>query len=372
MTKKIVCHISNPSQVYEIEIGHEILQTQSTYLRSLASKFALIVDDTVAALYGKSLHHSLRDSGLDVGLFSFSDGEQNKTRATKEKLEDLLLKNKFSRDSCVIALGGGVVTDMAGYLAATFCRGIPLVMAPTSLLGMVDASIGGKNGVNVSQGKNMLGCIYQPKKVILDLWTLKSLPKKEMSNGFVEMIKHGIIANKSLFEDIEKHLELLQNLDGTWLKELIFESCCIKNEIVEQDEKDKGKRLLLNFGHTIGHALETITGFTLSHGEAVAIGIMVESYISVKNCKLDQKSLMRIKELLRRCGFSFQIPSSVTIDSVMNAIASDKKSVGGKPRFVLIQAIGVPAIDNSTYCFSVEESVIKQALNWMKHDLCGD
>ena len=165
-------------------------------------------------------------------------------------MENQLFEKGLGRDTCVIALGGGVVTDMAGYVAATYCRGIPLVMIPTSLLGMVDASIGGKTGVNVSYGKNMLGCIYQPKKVFIDLFTLKTLPKKELTNGVVEMIKHGLIADDNLFEYLEKHSDQLLALDFSFLEKAIFESCRIKKEIVEQDEKENGKRHLLNFGHT--------------------------------------------------------------------------------------------------------------------------
>ena len=220
--------------------------------------------------------------GLEAILFSFPNGEQHKSRATKEKLEDQLFEKELGRDICVIALGGGVTTDLGGYLAATYCRGVPLVMMPTSLLGMVDASIGGKTGVNTPYGKNLVGSIYQPKKVLIDPATLQSLPLKELRNGIVEMIKHGLILDRDYFTYLNEHADQLLELDLSILEKAIFESCRIKREIVEQDDRESGKRNLLNFGHTVGHALENLTHYSLAHGEAVAIGILVESHLAVQ------------------------------------------------------------------------------------------
>lgn len=370
MTKKIICRVSNPSHHYEIEIGYGLLNVQSSYLKSLASKFAIISDDKIAPLYGKQLQETLRASGLQTELFFFLNGEQNKTRATKEALENQLFEKGFGSDSCVIALGGGVVTDVAGYLAATYCRGVPLVMIPTSLLGMVDASIGGKTGVNLSYGKNMLGCIYQPNKVVIDLSTLESLPKREFSNGFVEMIKHALIADGNFFQDLEKNSHQFLSLNSTALKKGVFKSCQIKKEIVEQDEKGKGKRHLLNFGHTIGHALESLTQYTLSHGEAVAIGLLVESYISLKLGLLDQNSFDRIKTILHQYGLPLKLPIQFPFSAILQTLTLDKKSIKGLPRFVMIERIGSPFINDSSYCTYIEESLIQTALHWMNHDLC--
>jgi 3-dehydroquinate synthase len=370
MTQKLTCKISNSSDHYEIEIGSGLLNVQTKYLSSLASRFAIITDDKVTPLYGEQLQAYLVSSGLEVDLFSFPNGEQYKTRETKELLENQLFEKGFGRDSCVIALGGGVVTDIAGYLAATYCRGIPLVMIPTSLLGMVDASIGGKTGVNAFYGKNMLGCIYQPKKVVIDLSTLKSLPKKEFASGVVEMIKHGLIADFKLFEDLEKHPNELLALDSSFLERVIFESCRIKKEIVEQDEKEKGKRHLLNFGHTVGHALELLTHYSLSHGEAVAIGLLVESYLSLTSGVLDQQSFDRIKKNLIQYDLPLKLPSRFSIPTILEAMALDKKSLRGQPRFVMINAIGSPLIHDSSYCAHVEASLLNKALQWMNDDLC--
>lgn len=370
MTQKLICKIPSSSHHYDIEIGSGLLNFQSQYLQSLASRFAIITDDKIAPMYGEHLHQYLSSEGLEVHLFSFSNGEQNKTRATKEVLENQLFEKGLGRDTCVIALGGGVVTDLAGYIAATYCRGVPLVKFPTSLLGMVDACIGGKTGVNATYGKNMLGCIYQPKKVVIDISTLKSLPKKELANGVVEMIKHGLIADFNLFEFLEKYSNQLLTLDSNVVEKAIFESCRIKKEIVEQDERENGKRHLLNFGHTVGHALECLTDYSLSHGEAVAIGLLVESCLSVKLGLLDQKSLERIEKNLRQYGLPLRLPFKFSIQTILDAMAMDKKSLRGQPRFVIIDAIGSSLAYDSNYCTHVDESIIKSALQWMNDDLC--
>jgi len=371
MTQKLICKISSTSQLYEIEICSGGLNHQDRYLSSLSSRFAIITDDKIASLYGETLRDTLSSYGLDVYLFTFPNGEQSKTRMTKEQLENQLFEKGLGRDTCVIALGGGVVTDIAGYIAATYCRGVPLVMIPTSLLGMVDASIGGKTGVNVPYGKNMLGCIYQPRKVLIDPSTLKSLPKKEVVNGVVEMIKHGLIADCGFLEYLETHSQQLLALDSAVIEKVIYESCRIKKEIVEQDERENGKRILLNFGHTIGHALELITDYSLSHGEAVAIGILVESYISVQLGILNQKSFDRISRILEQYTLPLCLPSRFPVQTILDAMTMDKKSLKGQPRFVMIDAIGSCLAYDSAYCTHVEESMIRKALQWMNDALCS-
>jgi 3-dehydroquinate synthase len=365
MTQKLACKIPGSPRQYEIEIGKGILTAQNQFLSSLASKFAIISDDNVGPLLGEHLKQCLSSSDLEAHLFSIALGEQYKTRATKEALENQLFEKGFGRDSCVIALGGGVVTDIAGYVAATYCRGIPFIMMPTSLLGMVDASIGGKVGVNVSYGKNMLGCICQPKKVIIDLSVLKSLPKQELANGTVEMIKHGLIADLQLFEYLEKSSHELLALDFNVLEKVIFESCRIKKEIVEEDEKETGKRRLLNFGHTIGHALENLTQYALPHGEAVAIGLLVESYLSVRLGMLNQKTFDRIKHLLLQYGLPLKLPCQFSIQAFLEVLTIDKKTLNRQPRFVMIEDIGSPLVYDSNYCTPIEEYLVRDALQWM-------
>ncbi len=308
-----------------------------------------------------------------TSLFSpFRMENRIKQERRKDYLENQLFEKGFGRDTCVIALGGGVVTDLAGYLAATYCRGIPLVMMPTTLLGMVDASIGGKTGVNVPYGKNLLGCFYPPKKVLIDPATLHTLPKKELANGFVEIIKYGCIADKPLFEYLEKQTTSLFSLEKSSIKRVIFESCRIKKEIVEQDEKDQGKRHLLNFGHTIGHALEHLTHYTLSHGEAVAIGLLVESYLSLLHGALDQDSFHRLSCLLRQYALPLKLSMQFSVETFLEAMVLDKKSLNRRPRFVMIEAIGSPLSHGSTYCRELDESLVRKALSWMNDALCRD
>ena len=296
---------------------------------------AIITDHTVAALYGKRI-----SAYFQAPLFSFPSGEMCKTRATKEALEDQLLLAGYLRDTTIIGLGGGVVTDMAGFIAATFCRGVPLILIPTTLLAMVDAAIGGKNGVNTAHGKNMIGTIYHPEKVIIDPRFLKTLPEKELFNGRVEMIKHGLIADPGLIKTFDLHRAIE-----------------VKRRIVAQDDHETGIRSLLNLGHTLGHALEKLSDYTLSHGEAVAQGIVLESRISHALGILDSDSLALIEEL-------FPLPALVfTPEKIAEALKSDKKRRGGLPHFVLLKKIGEPYLCGSEYCHPVPESILMKVLH---------
>lgn len=360
---KLICTIPAHAIQYEIEIADGILFSQAAFLKSLASKFVIISDDRIGPLHGNSLKENLTSQRMEVHLLSIPTGEEYKTRATKEHLENQLFEKRCGRDTCVIALGGGVVTDLVGYVAATYCRGVPYVMIPTSLLGMVDASIGGKTGVNVPHGKNMLGCIYQPKKVVIDLSLLDTLPKKEFANGMVETIKHALIANASFFEELEKQSDIIA--DKNALQKVVYKSCSIKKEIVEHDEKEKGKRFLLNFGHTVGHALEHLTDYAISHGEAVAIGIIVESYISVMLGILDEESFNRIRQIFVQYKLPLTLPKQFPIQTLLEAMSLDKKSLKGKPRFVILEKIGKPHVYDNEYCTHVDEALIVKALQWM-------
>jgi len=308
-------------------------------LRGLGHKFAIITDDKVARMHGESLLGVLGKAGLEAAIFTFPSGEENKTRQTKELIEDAMQQARFGRDSCVIALGGGVVSDLAGFVASTYCRGVSYVVVPTTLLAMVDASIGGKNGVNTPFGKNLVGSFYAPEAIFLDPEFLTTLPDSEIRNGITEMIKHGIVAD-------EKHFRKLEEAEP--IENLIVESSAIKLLIVEQDPLESGLRRILNFGHTVGHAIETVSQHQISHGEAVAMGMLIESYLSWKQHYLSDEAFNRIKNLIKRYYPLMKFPFS--FEPILETMRLDKKGAVGKPRFVMIKDIGVVMPFDGSYC----------------------
>lgn len=368
MRHSLNCTIPQSNITYQIEIESGLLDRPQKLIQDLntsGSKIAIITDDQVKTLYGLKLQQLLSTNNLECLLLSFPHGEEHKTREIKQRLEEQLLEKEFGRDSCIIALGGGVVLDVAGFLAATFNRGIPLIMIPTTLLAMADACLGGKNGVNVSQGKNQIGTIYHPKQVLIDPLTLKTLPNNELKFGIVEMIKHGVIADPTHFEFLEAHSEKLLQLEPHILEKAIFDSCKIKMAIVQEDEKDFGKRNLLNFGHTVGHALELLSDYTMPHGQAVALGMIIESHLSLQLGHLEQSSFDRIFNILSLYDLPFEIPKNLSIESILSAMTSDKKSIKSKPRYVLINGIGSCLPCEGTYCAYVEDIMMVNAIEWM-------
>lgn len=365
MSKTLVCSIPSEPSEYAIEIQSGLLnapQKIAERISLLGSKAVIITNDKIASLYGNQLRQAISNAGIEAYLLTFPDGEEYKTRQSKELLEDQMFEKRLGRDTCLIAMGGGVVTDLAGYIAATYCRGIPLLVIPTSLLGMVDACIGGKTGINVSYGKNMLGCIYQPKHVYIDPAVLASLPVREISNGAAEMIKHGLIADPLFFNYLEQNANQILAAEPSVLETAIYESCRIKRNVVAKDDQERGRRRLLNFGHTVGHALEKLSHYTLLHGEAVTIGLRVESYLSMLCGHLNQQAFARIEAILKKYQLPLQLPMHDPLSSILDAMTLDKKSQGGKPRFVMIRDIGSPLEFDGQYCTFVEDSMILQSL----------
>lgn len=363
--KMLTCSISPVPFQCEIEIQSGILHEAQKIVEQvslLGSKAVIITNEKIAELYGHPLCQAMMDGGVEAYLLTLPDGEQHKTRQTKEFLEDQMFEKQLGRDTCLIAIGGGVVLDIAAYIAATYCRGIPLMMIPTTLLGMVDACIGGKTGVNVPYGKNLVGCLYQSKMVYIDPAVLATLPAREMRHGAAEMIKHGLIADPLFFNYLEQHADRILAAEPSILEKAIYESCRIKRDIVEEDDQERGKRRLLNFGHTIGHALEKLSNYTLLHGEAVAIGLRVESYLSLLHGGINPEIFARIEAILRRYQLPLQLPFQ-DLPSIRNAMALDKKSQRGSPRFVMIREIGCPLEFEGEYCTAVEDSMIMQALS---------
>lgn len=285
----------------------------------------------------------------DLFTIPIDASEEKKSRATKEMIEDALFQKGFGKDTLLLAMGGGVTTDLAGFVAATFCRGIPHINIPTTLLGMVDASIGGKTGVNHPLGKNLIGAFHPPLAVYANLSLLKSLSEKQWRMGWVEMVKHGLIASLRHFEGLER---------DTPLKNLIEESMSIKLKIVEQDPNEKGMRRLLNFGHTFGHAIEWASHYTLSHGEAVLMGLLAESHLSHRLGYLSLESLRRIEKLL--LPYRVNLPPE---NMILSALSKDKKGLLQKPRFVLLKEIGEPLSFEGEYCQKVEPDFAMESLN---------
>lgn len=299
-------------------------------LLNYGNKYAIISDTKVGKLYGNKLVKML---GKKATLFTFPQGERSKNLFTVENLCKKLLKHGFDRHDCVIALGGGVVGDIAGFVASIFMRGIPYVQIPTSLMAMVDSSIGGKTGVNMKEGKNLIGTFNQPKAVYIDPFLLKTLPLRHLLNGLAEVVKYGCIKSKGLFKYIFKNHQKILNLERKFLNKIIIQSCKIKKEIVEKDEKENSLRMILNFGHTLGHALEKLSNFTMLHGEAVAIGM-------VHMCK-DK----RLKDLLEKLGLPTKIPKNITKQQIEKVIKTDKKKLLSKIRKVIVGKIGKAEIE---------------------------
>jgi len=356
-------------QSYETKVllGEKLLFSNEiiSRLKPLGKRFAIITDQNMQKLITENWQKFLQKSGLDAFLFSIPPGEAQKTRKTKESLEDQLLTLQLGKDTCIIALGGGVITDLAGFLAATFCRGVPFVSIPTTLLGMVDASIGGKNGVDTPFGKNLIGTTYPASLILMDISTLQTLPEKEWRNGAAEMIKHGLIRSSPLFKKLQIGLIPWQSHDNQFVQECILENCRIKKAIIEADFQELGLRKILNFGHTVGHALELIEGFSLSHGEAIAIGMLCEGYISTKFGHLTKEELSQIEAIFKNYNFPLQISSKVTKDKLIAAMALDKKSEKNIPRFVLLNGIGSVMSFQEQYCTAIDPALLDEAIDWM-------
>lgn len=314
------------------------------FANHLKKQSVIITDDTVKQLYIDLLPSS-------IPLLSIPAGEKSKNREIKADLEDQLLERKCGRDTTIVAFGGGVVLDLAGFVAATYCRGVPWIAVPTTLLAMIDASIGGKTAVNTSHGKNLIGAIHPPQEIWVDPSFLESLPEKELRNGLAELLKYACIASMKLFEKVEQ---------GFCTEEMIETCCRIKEKIVEEDLKEGGKRRLLNFGHTIGHALELLFNYELAHGEAVAFGIFIESYLSARMGLLSFTSFERIEKAIKILGFSLELPREIPFDELYEALLLDKKSLAGLPRFVLLDEIGRPATFSEEYCTFVEIELLKE------------
>jgi len=294
----------------------------------------------VAGLYARQVLESLRDADLVVTLVEVPAGERSKCLNQAKRLYDQFLHAGLDRSSFVVALGGGVIGDLAGFAAGTYMRGIDYLQVPTTLMAQVDSSIGGKTAVNLPQGKNLIGAFHQPRAVIADTDTLHSLPRREYRNGWAEVIKHGLIADRDFFDSLEANVGPLLQVDGTSVAQAVRRSCEIKVSVVERDERETGLRAVLNCGHTIGHAIEKTSAYGhLRHGEAVSIGMSAEAHIAAQRGMMADSEVRRLEEVLSAFGLPVRVPVP-DADAVLAACEVDKKRIGGRNRVVLPVGIG--------------------------------
>ena len=327
---------------YPIHIAPGLLQRLPSILEQhqLGTRFVLITDTIVERLFAAPLFVALQNAGMHVHKLIAPTGERNKSLTIYNRLVGEMLQLNCGRDTVVIALGGGVIGDLAGFVAATYMRGLDFIQIPTTLLAQVDASIGGKVAVNHRLGKNMIGAFHQPRLVLIDTDTLQTLPERELLCGLAEMIKHGLICDRAYFETLTQDLPALLSLQPQKMSATIAQSCAIKAAIVSRDEKEAGQRAWLNFGHTIGHALEAICGFeTLRHGEAVILGMLAETYLSHLTQRLPSHEFEQITNFLHTLPLTPQL-GGICMDEIEDFIARDKKARAGAVHMVLLRAIG--------------------------------
>ena len=327
---------------YPIYIGTGMLGAADLISQHIHGRSALIVsNNTVAPLYLAAVQQALDTLEIRQDQIILDDGESYKTLASIETIIDLLLRNRHDRQTTVIALGGGVIGDIAGFAASIYQRGVNFIQIPTTLLSQVDSSVGGKTGVNHPLGKNMIGAFYQPQAVIADIGTLKTLPARELSAGLAEVIKYGLIYDAEFFDWLEQNIEGLMAGDSDLLAQAVLVSCEIKARIVELDEREVGLRAILNLGHTFGHAIETIMGYgNWLHGEAVAAGMVMAIDLSIREGWIDESIRARCIALLKQAALPVSPPGNLSVEQYLETMAIDKKAVDGSIKLVLLRALG--------------------------------
>jgi 3-dehydroquinate synthase len=326
-----------------------------------AHHYAIVSDDEVAPLYVEPLTLALA-AHAPVSVHVVPAGEGHKTRDTWARVTDGMLDAGCGRDTTVVALGGGVVGDLAGFVAATFMRGVPVVQCPTTLLAMIDASVGGKTGVDTAAGKNLVGAFHPPAAVLADVETIATLPLPQRRSGLVEAIKHGVLADAAYFARIESELPALLDADPSVTLETVARSVEIKADVVRADEREHGRRKTLNLGHTLGHALEHVSGYALLHGEAVAIGMVLEARIAERLGLAEPGTAERIQGLLRRAGLPVARPPELPVDSVVDATRLDKKARAGRVEYALPARIGAMAGEDSGWALPVDDQLVHEVL----------
>ncbi len=332
----------------------------------LGARYIIVTDSNLHTRYGEPLLAGFRRRGLAGDLVSFPAGEGSKSRRVRDEIEDAIIRLGAGRDTALVALGGGVVGDLVGFVAATFNRGIPFIQIPTTLIGMVDSSIGGKTGINHEAGKNFIGAFHQPAGVFIDIDYLASLPRRHFVSGMAEVIKCGVIANRTLFQFLEKRTDQIARGAPGLLVHIIEVCCRVKARVVGDDPRESNRRKILNFGHTIGHALETLSGYRLTHGEAIAIGMVAEARIASRIGLLSSGAVERISNLLGRAGLPTTLPPTTDVRSVLEVALRDKKARSGRVAYALPSRIGGMAHRRGDYGTVVDDGVAAEVLSGMR------
>lgn len=357
MSKKLtVNYQEKPCYDIVIENSFEKLTEAFSRLSVTGKKICIVTDSNVGPLYAQEVAKCLEETGNYVFCYTFPAGEENKTLDTVEDVYEFLIQNHFDRTDMLAALGGGVVGDLTGYVAATYLRGISFIQIPTTLLAQVDSSIGGKTGVDFRAYKNMVGAFHMPRLVYMNIHVLQSLSSRLFNSGLGEILKHGLIKDKDYFQWLCTNSDGILRLEDSVLEEMIYVSCTIKKEVVEKDPTEKGERALLNFGHTLGHAVEKLMNFTLYHGECVVLGMIAALDISHRRGFLSDEEQKNMLELFEQFGFPTKV-QGITAEDVVSVSKNDKKMVSGKVKFILLKRIGEAYID-----MTVTDEEMKEAL----------
>lgn len=357
----------NGTHCYNIELQTSFAGLASSLqeLKMQGKRFCIVSDSNVDKLYGAEVEKNLVSSGFEtVHRFVFPAGEEHKTLDVITDLYEFLIQRGFDRSDVLIALGGGVTGDMTGYAAATYLRGIRFIQVPTSLLSMVDSSIGGKTGVDFRGYKNMVGAFYMPALVYVNLSVLQTLDERQRASGMGEIIKHSLIRDRQYYDWLKEHKESVSSLAMDAMTDMVFRSQEIKKQVVENDPKEKGERAHLNFGHTIGHAIEKALNFSLLHGECVGLGMVAAAFISLLRGKIKKDELTSIEELIASYGLSVRF-KDLNNEEIIDNCFHDKKKEGNTIRFVLLDAIG------SCYTTTdVTKEEMNAAINYLKEEEC--
>ncbi len=364
MKKKLEIRLrKHEDRSYPVVAGIDLFPLIASDLKRkpLGHRYALVSDSTVMRLYGKSFIRTMRGAGIPVEGIPFPAGEASKTRRGKAQIEDRMLKLGFGRDSCIVALGGGVTGDLAGFVAATYLRGVPFIQVPTTLLAMVDSSVGGKTGIDLPAGKNLLGAFHQPSAVYASLDTLDTLPDREYLQGLAEAVKSAIIGERGFFSYLEKNHRRILKREKDFIARVVSKSCSIKAAVVEADERESDLRRILNYGHTIGHAVEAASNYKIPHGFAVSVGMAIEGMLACDLGFFQKKDMDRQNILLKKLGLPVSLKEVRALKNpqrMIEILKTDKKARFGRVEFVLPERIGKMKRMNEQSGIAIEEKFL--------------